>query len=194
MKRAFIAFAVLWISLPGASLACGLDDCALPDGDHLESRRFDSIPADDWAWMNHDLALARSFLEDGDTAKARQIVAGLDYALRIRADEMVATRGRVRVAAFHRALRALQLDAAGPALARIDLRRLTEISGDVSGVSDVVGARAEDGDGDGDLERDRDDAAEEARREAMGRHEPQRSEPREDRQERELPEGPPQRW
>lgn len=193
MKRAFIAFAV-WFAGSGAALACGLDDCALPDEDHLESRRFDRIPADDWGWMNHDLALARSFLEDGDTAKARQIVAGLDYALRLRADDMVAARGRARVMAFHRALRALQLDAEGPALAHLNLRRLSQISGDVSGSSNLVGLRAEDGGEDGDEGDDRDDAAEEARRDRIRRQNPEPAAPRENLPGREMPGGPSPRF
>ncbi len=191
MKRAFIASVVLWITASGVARACGLDDCALPDVDHLESGRFHEMPADDWAWMNHDLALARAFLADGDPAKARQIVAGLDYAVRLRAPEMIEARGRARVAAFHRALRAIQAEADGPSLARLDLRRISEISGDVGGSSDVFSARAED---DGSEGEDREEAADEARRERMERQDPVRSAPREELPDREPPSGPSPRW
>lgn len=185
-----IASVVLWIASSGAALACGLDDCALADVDHLEGWRQDRIPADDFAWMNHDLALARAFLADGDDAKARQIVAGLDYALRLRAEEMVAARGRSRVAAFHRALRALQLDAGGPALARLDLRR-AGAGGGGEGSGGVAAVRAED---DGSSDEEREDAAEEARRELRERERRDESARPQELPDREPPGGPMPRW
>lgn len=164
MKRVFIAFALLWIAPTSAALACGLDDCALPEAAHLETWRYDQIPADDWAWMNHDLALARAFLEDGDVARARQIVAGLDYALRNRAEAMVESRGRARVAAFHRALKTLQAETGGQPLAALDLRHGPAADG--HGLGLFGAARAEE---DGDDERSREELAAEARLEAEAR-------------------------
>lgn len=191
MKRSIFAFAVLSCLLAAPALACGLDDCELSDADHLESRRYDRIPGDDWAWMNHDLALARSFLADGDDAKARQIVAGLDYALRVRAPEMVAGRGRARVMAFYRAIREIQFEAGGPGLARLDLDRLISPTGGGGSGPDAAATRTDDDDGDGDS---RDDAADEARREALGRQRTTGSEPRQSEPRPQMPETPSPRW
>ena len=191
MKRSIIAFAILSCLYAVPALACGLDDCDLPDADHLESRRYDTIPADDWAWMNHDLALARSFLADGDNAKARQIVAGLDYALRVRAPDMVSERGRARVMAFYRAIREIQFEAGGPGLARLDLDRLGAAGGSAGDGREAVATRTDD---DGDDESSRDDAADEARREALGRQRTSGTEPRQREPQPQTPESPSPRW
>lgn len=191
MKRSIIAFAVLSCLYAAPALACGLDDCELSDADHLESRRYDRIPGDDWAWMNHDLALARSFLADGDNAKARQIVAGLDYALRVRAPEMVAIRGRARVMAFYRAIREIQFEAGGPGLARLELDRLISPTGGGGGSSDLTATRTDDDDGQGD---GRDEAADEARREALGHQRTSGDEPHQPEPRPQMPDTPSPRW
>lgn len=167
MKAAFIALTFISINHIKTAAACDLDDCALPIEQHLESARFAQIPTDDWAWMNHDLALARSFLEDGDEVKARQIVAGLDYALRIRADALVESRGKSRVMAFHRALARVQIQADGPPLASLELRPRHGITVTSTGSGLALGARADDeGDDSGSTEEDPSDSA---RRDAEAR-------------------------
>ena len=166
MKAAFIALAFISINHIKSASACDLDDCDLALASHLESARFVQIPADDWAWMNHDLALARSFLEDGDLVAARRIVAGLDYAMRIRADLLIESRGRGRVMAFHRALDRIQVAADGAPLASLDLRAPRGLSISGSGVGFALGAGAE---GDDDQDRDDEDPAASARRDAEAR-------------------------
>ena len=191
MKAAFIALTFISINHIKTASACDLDDCALPFEQHLESLRFTGLPEDDWAWMNHDLALARSFLEDGDVVKARQIVAGLDYALRIRAEPLVASRGRSRVMAFHRALARVQIEADGVPLASLDLRAGHGISTTASGQTGLAfGARAEDDDGDSSSGDD--DPSSAARRDAETHRrdeEPQRerAEPRSNQSDRPMP-------
>ena len=188
MKAAFIALTFISINHIKTAAACDLDDCALPLDQHMESARFTTVPSDDWAWMNHDLALARSFLDDGDAVKARQIVAGLDYALRIRAEPLVASRGRSRVMAFHRALQRVQLEADGTPLASLELRPARSLSTSASGPSGLAfGAGSSDEDG--DPSSDEDDPASDARRDAEERSradEPRRAraEPQIDRTER----------
>ena len=120
MKRAFIAAVLLWIASAHPALACGLEDCTLPDAAHLESPKYKTLPNDEFAWMNHDLALARSWLADGRSDKTLQIVEGLDYAIRVRQDRMVAVRGKARVRALHVAIEDLEVAAGGYPLAELD--------------------------------------------------------------------------
>ena len=166
MKAAFIALAFISINHIKSAEACDLDDCDLPLAQHLESARFIQIPGDDWAWMNHDLALARSYVEDGDLESARRVVAGLDYAMRIRADMLVESRGRSRVMAFHRALDRIQIQADGQPLATLELapRSGLTVSGGGHGVA--FGASDQDDDDAGQTEED---PAASARRDAEAR-------------------------
>lgn len=107
---------VLALTGSGTVLACDLDDCALPAASHLERSGAGEVPSDRWAWMNHDLALARDWMADGEPANARQIALALDAAMRAQLDELVRARGAERVAQLHQALAALVLEAGGPPL------------------------------------------------------------------------------
>ena len=110
MSRSLMALAAFAISLGigvHPALACGLEGCRLPDEWHLESRRYDTILADEWAWMNHDLARARAAAAAGDQRRAEAIATWLDHAIDLRYDEMVQVRGEARVKAFRRAVRRL---------------------------------------------------------------------------------------
>lgn len=123
MKPAFIAVALLWILGSRPTLACDLDDCTLSDAAHRESPKFKELPNDEFAWMNHDLALARTWYVEGRSDRALAIIEGLDYAMRVRQDRMVAVRGRARVLALHTAIEELQVQAGGYPLAALDLPR-----------------------------------------------------------------------
>lgn len=121
MKSAFIAVVLLWIASAQQARACDLDDCDLSDAAHLESPKYRDLPKDEFAWMNHDLALARSWLTAGRADKTLEIVAGLDYAMRVRLDRMVLARGKARVRALHEAVEDLEVAAGGYPLAGIEL-------------------------------------------------------------------------
>lgn len=90
-----------------SALACSISACELPDELHLESPRYDTIPADDWSWMNHDLALARVALSDGDVARAETIGLWLEHAIDLRLDAMNDGRGKRRVKALRHAVDSL---------------------------------------------------------------------------------------
>lgn len=131
MKSALIAVVLLCISTSGPVYACDLDDCSLTDASHRESPKYKALPTDEFAWMNHDLALARTWLSEGRKDKTIQIVAGLDYAIRVRVDTMVGVRGKNRVRALHAAIAELQIQAGGYPLAPLDLggpRKRTEVA------------------------------------------------------------------
>lgn len=107
MSRSLKALVALALSLGlgvHPALACGLEGCRLPDEYHLESRRYNTVLADEWSWMNHDLARARVARAAGDERRAEDIARWLDHAIDLRYDEMVQVRGKARVNAFRRAV------------------------------------------------------------------------------------------
>lgn len=184
MKRAFIAAALLWIIAPRVAVACDLDDCAISNAFHLESGKFLSIPEDDWAWMNHDLALARAWLADGETEKAREILSTLYTAVKAQHGALVAARGPGRVEALVRTLQSLEREAGGQAfddlpVGRGTFRMPTPDHSLFSGLS--LSQQAEEGDEGTQADRD-DDEGDRAMREAerRGREAP---EPRRERPE-----------
>lgn len=107
MSRSLVVLAFSLIIGVRPAFACGLDACSIADDLHLENGRFDNIPADEWSWMNHDLALARDALSRGDAERAENIGRWLDHAIDLRLDEMIAGRGERRVKALRRAVRQL---------------------------------------------------------------------------------------
>jgi len=88
------------------ALACDLDDCVLPNHLHDVEHAEDSAaaPADDWSWMNHDLALARSALHTGQRADAIRIIDDLDQAMRAKLGPLTETRGQGAILMLHAAL------------------------------------------------------------------------------------------
>lgn len=111
---------VLALSGAGTALACDLDDCDLATELHLERAGAGWVPEDRWTWMNHDLALARSWLAD-NPAQTRQIVATLDSAMRAQLEDLVRARGAERTAMLHNALALLMVEAGGKPLASLSL-------------------------------------------------------------------------
>lgn len=103
MSRALLALVVSSILGVHPAMACGLGSCRLPDDWHLENERFNTIPGDEWSWMNHDLALARLALENGDFARAESIGTWLNHAIELRREQMEDVRGKRRVNAMRRA-------------------------------------------------------------------------------------------
>jgi hypothetical protein len=102
MKRIFMgALVAVFAVLPGPAEACGLDDCALSHSLHLLNA---TAPDDRFAWMNHDLALARDANNHGNRATAIALAATLDGAMRARLPALLDTRGPDAVIALHSAL------------------------------------------------------------------------------------------
>lgn len=177
MSRSLMAFAtfVLFVGLGvHPALACGLDGCRLPDAYHLESRRYNTVLADEWSWMNHDLARARMARASGDRQRAEDIAQWLDHAIDLRYDEMVQVRGKARVNAFRRAVRRML-----PSPTERLLSRLRGRSPD-RGDSEPEGADQQD---------QGKDAVDRAERE-MRRRERPLAEPREPEPRRPMPDGP----
>lgn len=87
-----------------SAIVCGIGSCDLPAELHLENGRYDTLPADEWSWMNHDLALARVALANGDHNRAENIGRWLEHAIDLRMDAMVDGRGKLRVKALNRAV------------------------------------------------------------------------------------------
>ena len=114
MPRIFArALAATLFLLSTPALACGLDDCHLPDGGH---RVDGESAADAFAWMNHDLAAARHAAVHGDRASALDTVHALDRAMRAQLDSLVQTRGAASAEALHGALQTLVLSVDGTPL------------------------------------------------------------------------------
>jgi hypothetical protein len=121
MNRLFIAIIALWGLGSPAVAACDLSSCALPEDQH-HSSAFKGLPEDEWAWIDHDVTVAKAALRRGESSRALQIVAGLDHAVRLRQDAMIEGRGKRRVAALHRTLRKLAVEAGGSPLAELEAR------------------------------------------------------------------------
>lgn len=114
MTRVLLTTGLLWIASAAAALACTLDDCDLPVADHRpDPASRAAIPADNWGWMNHDLALARAWLADGDPERALALVRVLDRAIRVQLDDLVEHRGERGVNALHQAIREVAVSAGG---------------------------------------------------------------------------------
>ncbi len=104
----------------GTSGACGLDDCTLATSLH-QVHPDAPLQADAYAWMNHDLAVARDAVRRGDRAEALDLVATLDRALRAQLDHVVAVRGTSGALAIHLVLQDVSRAAGGFALEPLDL-------------------------------------------------------------------------
>jgi hypothetical protein len=119
MKRIFMGALVAVLAvLPGSAGACGLDDCALAHSLHL----LDSTAPDDrFAWMNHDLALARDAMNHGNRGTAISLAGTLDNAMRARLDALLDTRGHDGVIALHEALDEVTRRAGGFPLAPLPI-------------------------------------------------------------------------
>ena len=70
-SRLFIG---LFIFFSSSALACDLDDCTLSVALHSVDQT--QAPEDSYSWMNHDLAVGRDSLSDGDRARALALVRG----------------------------------------------------------------------------------------------------------------------
>ena len=99
--------------------ACDLDDCSLSEDLH----HVDGQPAltDRWAWMHHDLALARAAARQGQRARAIDIAASLDHAIKANLAQLLIDRGSVSVLQLHATLQALVLDCQGQPLQAVNL-------------------------------------------------------------------------
>lgn len=106
-----LATALLLLATP--ALACGLDDCQLPESAHEVDGE---ATADAFAWMNHDLASARHAAAGGDHARALDTAGALDRAMRAQLDALVQTRGGEHVEALHAALQLVVLSVDGTPL------------------------------------------------------------------------------
>ena len=115
-SRLFIG---LFIFFSSSALACDLDDCTLSVALHSVDQT--QAPEDSYSWMNHDLAVGRDSLSDGDRARALALVRDLDGLLRTHIKDIVRIRGEVRVRALHTALQDLARDAGGWPLAELDV-------------------------------------------------------------------------
>ncbi len=83
---------------------CELGSSTVSESAYLESDRYKGLPADEWAWVNNDLMLARLALANGDPQRAETIGRWLDYAIELRLDTMNEGRGERRVKALHGAV------------------------------------------------------------------------------------------
>lgn len=144
----FSVFLFLSALLARDVAACDLNDCSLPDSAHLETPAAAPVPGDRFAWMNHDLALARSFLADGDALQARQLADTLDSAMRAQLPQMVRVRGADRVEAMFAALQDVNVNAGGEPFPLIPLERPVKPSRSArkaeSGVSDTAKTESDD--------------------------------------------------
>jgi len=102
-----------------AGVVCDLDDCHLSDSLHVVA----DLPAtqDRWSWMNHDLALARVQAKRGQHAKALQLTAAVDQAMRHGLAQLLIDRGPDQVVQLHQALQAVVVDCKGHPLAPLTL-------------------------------------------------------------------------
>lgn len=94
--------AVIGASLLAAYPAahCTLDDCDLPESFHRDDPVL-TAPSDALAWMNHDLAAARSALRQGERTAALAEGLALGRSLEARKVELVDLRGEARARALH---------------------------------------------------------------------------------------------
>ena len=104
MLRTALMLGFASLTAPHPASACGLDSCPFPVGWHMEDARYRLIVDDEWSWINHDLAVAREALAEGDTQRATQIGVGLKLAVQLRRPDMEAQRGKERVRALERAI------------------------------------------------------------------------------------------
>lgn len=100
--------------------ACGLDDCTLHTSLH-KVHPDAPLTLDAFAWMNHDLAVARDAVRHRDSATALRVAKDLDRALRTRLDAVVATRGTSGALAIHLVLQDIVRDAGGFPLEPLDI-------------------------------------------------------------------------
>lgn len=108
MLRTALMVAFASFSAPHPASACGLKTCPFPAGWHMEDARYRLIVDDEWSWINHDLAVAREALSEGDVARAQTIGLGLKVAVQLRRPAMEKSRGKERVRALERAIDALE--------------------------------------------------------------------------------------
>lgn len=91
---------------------CTLDDCDLPSSFHRDDPVL-TAPRDALAWMNHDLAAARSALHQGERTAALAEGLALGRSLEARKGELVRLRGETRARALHAAIDELVRRAGG---------------------------------------------------------------------------------
>ena len=77
MRSLFITALLFSTTAVAGSYRCTLDDCVLAN--HLH--QIEATPVDGYAWMVHDLALARQAIRDGDHSRAGQIATSLQFTL-----------------------------------------------------------------------------------------------------------------
>ena len=108
----------------GASMACGLDDCNLPARLHQvgpASMEDGDLPTDQWAWMNHELAVARMALSHGRPAFALETAHALYSSLEAQGFALATERGAESVDDFSESLQELVLQCGGSPLRKLQL-------------------------------------------------------------------------
>jgi len=119
---------IFGLSIAQPALACGLDDCRLPIQLHLTGVPDASKPEvdkDEWAWMNHELAVARDALATGRRAFALELAHGLFAALEAQGKPVAAQRGRQAVQDFFDSLQELVAQCGGRPLRPLQLAQRT---------------------------------------------------------------------
>jgi hypothetical protein len=104
---------------PTAGQSCELDDCSLSGQLHQVASQQPTL--DRWAWMNHDLAVARTAAKQGQRASAIEIVIDIDRSLRANLAQVLIDRGPEAVLQLHATLQALVADCQGKPLDVLDL-------------------------------------------------------------------------
>lgn len=110
-----IAFAALSTRAVAWAPACPLEGCHLAPSLHAPTATTPAaeLEAEPYAWLLHDLALARLALDEGDRALAQELAGGAHLALRAQADWIVRARGADLTMALHHALSEVLVRAGG---------------------------------------------------------------------------------
>jgi hypothetical protein len=114
-------------AIAAPAMACDLDDCALPRARHAVEPVVDDAKTPPktelrfqrWGWIPHDLALARTALEDGDRTEAIVLLAGIDRAMRAQASSAVTAVAQIEARLLHAVVGALMLRAGGIPVAEL---------------------------------------------------------------------------
>lgn len=99
MRSLFITALLFSTTAVAGSYHCTLDDCLLAN--HLH--QLEAPPVDGYAWMVHDLALARQAVRDGDHSRAGQIATNLQFTLERQGARIVEADGEAFVKALSEA-------------------------------------------------------------------------------------------
>jgi hypothetical protein len=113
-----LALALLTGAAAASPTACALEDCSLALAWHQVEAR---APAG-WAWMAHDLALARHSARSGHAAAALQQARALDAALVAQLPWIDRAGGEAWARDLHRALALLVVSLDGAPLADLPSR------------------------------------------------------------------------